>query len=61
MIMIKIIQRKVLIYCGKSVLDADKIKCKNLWENIYEKVFRDRGSRFDGLLAQLVERMTLNH
>ncbi len=26
-----------------------------------EKVFRDLGSRFDGLLAQMVERMTLNH
>ena len=27
----------------------------------YEKTFRDPGSGFDGLLAQLVERMTLNH
>ena len=26
-----------------------------------EKTFRDRSSGFDGLLAQLVERMTLNH
>ena len=28
---------------------------------VYEKTFRDRGYGFDGLLAQLVERMTLNH
>ena len=26
-----------------------------------EKTFRDCGSGLDGLLAQLVERMTLNH
>ena len=26
-----------------------------------EKTFSDRGSGFDGLLTQLVERMTLNH
>ena len=28
---------------------------------VHEKTFRDLGSGFDGLLAQLVERMTLNH
>ena len=59
--MIKVIQRKVLIYCSRSVLDVSKIKCQNLWQDIYEKTFRDLGSGFDGLLAQLVERMTLNH
>ena len=26
-----------------------------------EKTFKDSGSGFDGLLAQMVERMTLNH
>ena len=29
-------------------------------EFIHEKTFRDLGSGFDGLLAQLVERTTLN-
>ena len=46
MIMIKIIQRKVLIYCGRSGLDVGKIKYQNLCQNIYEKTFRDRGSGF---------------
>ena len=30
-------------------------------EREHEKTFRDRGSGFVGLLAQLVERTTLNH
>ena len=42
--MIKIIQRKVLMYCGRSVLDVGKIKCQNLRYDICEKAFKDRGS-----------------
>ena len=32
-----------------------------LVKHVNEKTFNDLGSEFDGLLAQLVERMTLNH
>ena len=44
--MIKIIQRKVLIYFDRSVLDVGKIKCQNLRHDIYEKTFRNLGSGF---------------
>ena len=41
-------------YAGIGV--ATVVRCV-----IYEKIFRDHGSWFIGLLAQLVERTTLNH